>query len=343
MIHRDSALQTARPGQRDLAAAEVDPGSRQVEVQCPRGQLYAEVPNAQLGKRLGVPGHAGRQLFTPKIRHVEVAIGIQGDFDVAKFRRSKQHDFPRRHSGELEIHGVVRIGFELPERWVPIAINAKGLGSTEDAIGIAIRRRVAEGEGIRGKERRRRHVGRNRQDYISAEPHLERKKLIRTQGASVGHQERRVVRAQIGEEDIQRHGLSALGGQFVDDASINLARPKQAKMVTERAVLRNALHTFLVNEDKTEVRGGRSREMKRSPGAQIEGHQFEAFEKIGLPNPQEADEDDDAERDQTGCALERLQLHAEEENKKTRATQGCSGLREMIERANHCAGEYSEH
>src|SRR6266702_8264617 len=95
-------------------------------------------------------------------------------------------------------------------------------------------------------------------------------------------------------------------------------------MVAQRAVP-NAAKTLLINEDKPQICGDCRGVLDRLAGANVVGHPLQALKEIQSKAMDQTNQSDDAEGDPNGNALDRLQLHCGQENKKTRATQGCSG------------------
>jgi len=106
-------------------------------------------------------------------------------------------------------------------------------------------------------------------------------------------------------------------------------------MVAQRAVP-NAAKTLLIDEDKTQIGGDCGGVLDRLAGANIVGHPLQALKEIQSKAMDQTNQSDDAEGDPNGNALDRLQLHCGQENKKTRATQGCSGLLNLPQAATTC-------
>ena len=107
---------------------------------------------------------------------------------------------------------------------------------------------------------------------------------------------------------------------------MNLARPVQPEFETDGLVL-DLLDGLFIEIDEPEVVGDRGAEMQRDPGTPVVSDGFDPFEEIRLENPHQTDQCQHAGGNQDGSLFEAVQLHAGELNKKTRATQGCSGLK----------------
>ena len=94
--------------------------------------------------------------------------------------------------------------------------------------------------------------------------------------------------------------------------------------VAELAAL-NRRDARLVNRNNGKVGGNRRGKIQGRFCAQVISHPFQALEKIKLPHPYNADERQREDGHENRRVLKGLQLHRAELNKKTRATQGCSG------------------
>lgn len=66
--------------------------------------------------------------------------------------------------------------------------------------------------------------------------------------------------------------------------------------------------------------------MQRGASAPVVGHPLQPLEEIQATDCGDGDKQDDDSRDEGGGLLKRLEFHFGELNKKTRATQGRSGL-----------------
>jgi hypothetical protein len=147
-----------------------------------------------------------------------------------------------------------------------------------------------------------------------------------------------MVRAQFPKNNIKRDRFCPLIGQFVNQPAIDLAWPEQAEVESHRTIP-NFDHALLVDEDEAQV----GRHGRRKPGggadAHVVSHVLQALEEIKLPlrlsglglrpllqQPPRADKRNHTEGNQTGNESDGLQFHALEANRKTRATQGCSGF-----------------
>lgn len=138
-----------------------------------------------------------------------------------------------------------------------------------------------------------------------------------------------MIAAQFPKYDIEGGGFGALLAEFRDQAAVHLARPKQTEMQTDRAIP-NSFDALLGDEDEAEIRGDRGRIPESSARPHVEGHPFDAVEGIQIQKTQENEQNQRAKHDQGRDAFGGLDLHATQRNKKTRATQGCSGFGKFL-------------
>ena len=115
-------------------------------------------------------------------------------------------------------------------------------------------------------------------------------------------------------------------GQFAYHSAIDLPRPVQPEAVTEHLVGSHKIDAAFVDGNEAKIGRHWGGNLKGLADAHVISHSFEAFEEIDTKQPHSAHQKDDAEGDQSGNAFDRFKLHCEEQNKKTRATQGCPGF-----------------
>jgi len=295
-----------------------------VEAQFPRGEHNAHVPDSFVGKGFRFGGQARRQRVSDKVRQLEVAFLIQRNDDVVPLR-SRQHDAPGFNPRPAKVHPVFRVGFNLAEQGVPASVGAEGAGAAEDAVRVFVGRDVAAGDGVGEEQGRGNDFAGDGQDDIAGQEHLLGEELIGLHGRVFAQLHGGVVGTQFAKNHVKGEGFGALGGQFMNQPAVNLARPVKAEPVAEPAV-RNGADALLVDEDKAQVGGDRGGKAQRAAHAHIVGQVLESLEEIQVEDSGEAHQQDDAGNDQRGDGLEGFDLHRRELNKKTRATQGCSGL-----------------
>ena len=140
-----------------------------------------------------------------------------------------------------------------------MAIFAESSGAAQNALGpILFDRDVPQRHGI-GKEKRRRHfiLGR-RDDHVARAPNLERKIIVRFQDGPVVHLQGRMIGPRFTEDNIEHHGLGALGRQFMDEPPVNVSWPIQARAVTKLVIIRaHKIDTAFVDGNEGQVRRDR--------------------------------------------------------------------------------------
>src|SRR5205085_2119143 len=135
---------------------------------------------------------------------------------------------------------------------------------------------------------------------------------------------------------VQSHYFGLLDGQLFNQSPVNLARPIEPISITKRTRLMvgfDKRDARVINVNKREVRSCLRRKSKSLARAPIVRDFFESFEEVKIQHTQDTEGDDYPDRDQSGSQLDRLELHCCELNKKTRATQGCSGFQIWVLRS----------
>ena len=122
-VHREHALHSAGSAQGDPAMLEVYISVIQIELQLLRPQHQAHVPDALLGEGLGLGRDAGRQFMSVKVGQVKIALGVQGDRDIAQVLGALQDNAARLDDGLVQVYSQVRVGLHLGERPVPPAVD----------------------------------------------------------------------------------------------------------------------------------------------------------------------------------------------------------------------------
>ncbi len=96
-----------------------------------------------------------------------------------------------------------------------------------------------------------------------------------------------MVGTQFAKNHVKGEGFGALGGQFMNQPAVNLARPVKAEPVAEPAV-RNGADALLVDEDKAQVGGDRGGKAQRAAHAHIVGQVLESLVEIQVEGSGEA-------------------------------------------------------
>ncbi len=187
------------------------------------------------------------------------------------------------------------IAFHLAEGRVPFTERSKGAGSPQFPVGIGIGENITQRRGVGGEQSGKRYTLGDGEDRIAGSFHLQCEKDIGFYGASVGHPYGGMIIPDIREYDVHGHGFCALRGQFLDDASVNLARPIEPKMESEREIGVNVIDTGFIDGNKAEIGGDRRLELVGFPDPHVIGHAFDRFQKVKLSQANGADEQDDSE------------------------------------------------
>jgi hypothetical protein len=101
-----------------------------------------------------------------------------------------------------------------------------------------------------------------------------------------------MIRTQLAEDDVEGNGPGVLTCHFLKQAAIDLARPVQAEVVSERAVP-NALKAIFVDKNEPQIGGDGRSKLERLANAHVISHPLEPFEKIKAKQAKDAGEGND--------------------------------------------------
>ena len=138
-----------------------------------------------------------------------------------------------------------------------------------------------------------------------------------------------MIRPKFREKNIESHEFGSLGGQFLDKASINMARPIKPRLIVQFAA-HQCSDTFITDEHHSQVLGVSSRIFLSFPYAPIICHPFKALKEVKtrkMPGDllQQTDQGNGGSADQEGDELFRFDPHRRRKRKTPSATCRCSG------------------
>src|SRR5262249_17756271 len=118
----------------------------------------------------------------------------------------------------------------------------------------------------------------------------------------------RMIRAEFAEENVECDSLCALLREFVNDTRINLTRPVEAEMESDRAIP-HGVNAVFIDINETKIGCDWRRKLKRLASAHVGKDALEALQKLQLKQAQETNKKDDSQGNQTGNKFERLGFH----------------------------------
>jgi hypothetical protein len=194
-------------------------------------------------------------------------------------------------------------------------VQVETFDAAQNAVGILFGGDVAEREAVGREQIGRRHVGSEGGDDIAGAARLQREKIVGFDEAAVGHLHRRMVGPPFAEQHVEGYDFGTLRGQFLDEPSVNVARPIKAVRFAKQAVPERG-DAGIFHRDESEVGRRGRRKLLGGPDAKIVGHQLQPIRKIGMSQADAANQGKDDERENDGRAFGSLELHAVGLNEK---------------------------
>ncbi len=152
-----------------------------------------------------------------------------------------------------------------------------------------------------------------------------RRVCVRTQLRPVGHIHRRMVGTKTAKKNIERHHLRPVLMQLPHDSPVNMTRPIQPILGPQKTII-HQVNGIVADINKAQFGGDHRGMFCRQSHPPVKSHSLQAFEKIMADGLDRTGKHDDRGCDPDGRLFKNANLHCDTVHKKTRATQGCSGL-----------------
>ena len=334
-IDRQGARGFPLAGKKDPALVQLDPGGVQVQLERPRSQGNAHLPAAHLPERLRSAGRVGGGLlpaqFLEESRLVKAALRIHRENPLAA--SAHREDQPSRFQA-----GLAQIPPQQPSRVLDERMPQEDIFERshppQNAVRLTLRRDVRHRQGVGAKEIVGRQALVRRQNDVARPAQFPGQKRIRADLAPAREDHARMVRAQVGEQDIEAHRRGPLGGELVDQPGMDLARPIEPELVGQTSIqaIAHRLDAVIADSHKPQVGGHRGRAGRPQSHPPVVADPLQPVEKI-KPGPvlaqplRRPDRCQHSGANQNGNTRARLHHCPSHDNRKPRATQYRSGLK----------------